>query len=214
MKKIMVVKQETLFAKKHFDGFISASEFDFESVILKNFEWMDKEQAEADPAYKQPIGYSIIYNPTSRKVFFYQRSKIDKNYAEKRLQEKWSCGVGGHIEKVDTRKGNPIHESVLREIQEEIEITGKKHMQVLGYINDDSNDVGKVHFGILYLVIIDSDTVKPLYPEISEGRLVPIHVLENKCKSTDVVVENWTKIALEPLKNIQTQSFNEGKKEK
>jgi len=202
MKQIMVVNRETLYAEKSFDGFLAANQFDFESVILSNFIWMNKDEAEINPSYKQPVGYSIIYNPTIKQVFLYQRSKVDKNYAEKRLQGKWSCGVGGHIEKVDTRNGNPIHESSLREIQEEIQIFGKKRMQVLGYINDDSDDVGKVHFGILYLVIIDGNEVKPLDPEINEGKLVPLSTLEDKCNSTDVVVENWSKIALGPLKNI------------
>ncbi len=196
----MVVKREILFGKKLFDGFLPASEFDFESVILSNFTWMSKDKAEIDPSYKQPIGYSIIYNPKLKKVFLYQRSKKDQSYGEKRLQGKWSCGVGGHIEKVDTTNDNPIHESSLREIQEEIQINGSKSMRVLGYINDDSNDVGRVHFGILYLVITDSDKVIPLDPEISRGDLVSIGDFEEKCNSLDVTVENWSKIALDPLK--------------
>ncbi len=202
MRQIMVVKREMLFAEKSFDGFLPANSFDFESVILSNFEWMNKDKAESNPGYKQPVGYSIIYNPILKQIFLYQRSKIDQNYAEKRLQGKWSCGVGGHIEKVDTKNGNPIHESSLREIQEEIKIFGKRRMQVLGYINDDSDDVGKVHFGILYLVVIDNGKVEPLDPEISEGKLVPLSVLENKCNAPDVAVENWSKIALSPLKKI------------
>jgi len=200
-KEIMVIKLETLFAQKHFDGFIPAEEFDFESIILKNFEWMDKEKAEINPAYKQPIGYSVVYNPMSEKVFLYQRSKIDKNYGEKRLQGKLSCGVGGHIEKIDTQNGNPIHESAMREIKEEVEIGGKTKMQVFGYINDDSDEVGKVHFGIVYLVSIDCSVVKPVDSEISEGKLESIDNLEKKCKS-DVPVENWTKIVVEDLKKL------------
>ena len=202
MKQIMVVKRETLFAEKSFEGFLPADDVNFESVILSNFEWMNKDKAEINPDYKQPIGYSIIYNPTLKQVFLYKRSVVEKDYAEKTLQGKWSCGVGGHIEKIDTQNGNPIHESSLREIQEEIKIFGKKRMQILGYINDDSDDVGKVHFGILYLVVINSDKVEPLDLEISEGGLVPLNVLEDKCNSVDVIVENWSKIALSILRNI------------
>ena len=198
----MVIEREMLFDQKHFDGFIPAKEFDFESIILENFKWMDKEKAEINPEYKQPIGYSVVYNPISKKVFLYQRSKIDKNYAEKRLQGKWSCGVGGHIENIDIKNGNPIHESMLREIREEVEITGKKQMQVLGYINDDSDEVGKVHFGIVYLVSIDSNVVKPLDSEISEGKLVSVETLKKKFKPKDFPVENWTRIAIEAFKEV------------
>jgi predicted NUDIX family phosphoesterase len=200
MRNIMVVNREVLFAKKYFDGFITADEFDFESIILDNFTWMNKNKAETNQAFKQPIGYSIIYNPELKQVFMYQRSKIDKNYAEKRLQGKWSCGVGGHVENVDTMNGNPIHESSLREILEEVTIPGRKDMRVLGFINDDTDEVGRVHFGILYLVITNSAIVTPLDPEIDFGKLVNLNVLEEKCQFESSTVENWTKTALQPLK--------------
>ncbi len=202
MKQIMVVERNALFADKFFEGYLAADAFDFESVILSNYIWMSKDKAEINPDYKQPVGYSIIYNPALKQVFLYQRAKVDQNYAEKRLQGKWSCGVGGHIEKIDTKQGNPIHESSLREIEEEIKIFGKKRMQTLGYINDDSDEVGKVHFGILYLVMINGEKVEPIDPEISAGGLVPLRALEEKCNATDVIVENWSKIALGPLKSI------------
>ena len=198
----MVIPRKKLFAEKHFDGFIPAEEFDFESIILKNFEWMNRAKAEVDNRYKQPIAYSLVYNPILKKVFLYRRSEIDKNYPEKRLQGKYSCGVGGHIEKVDTKKDNPIHESALREVQEEVEISGKKQIKVLGYINDDSDDVGRVHFCILYLVVIDSKIVNPLDPEVSEGKLVSIKTLKKKFKPEDFPVENWTRIAIKAFKKV------------
>ena len=202
MRNIMVVDRDILFADKYFDGFISADEFDFESVILNNFTWMEKNKAETDQAFKQPIGYTMIYNPKLKRVFMYQRSKADKNYSEKRLQGKFSCGVGGHVERVDTANGNPIHESTLREIQEEIIIPGSKDIRVLGYINTDGDDVGKVHFGILYLVLTNSTTVTPLDPEIAFGELVDLDVLEKKCQGDNPNVEAWTKTALQPLKLV------------
>ncbi len=198
----MVIPLTKLFAQRKFQGFISAEEFDFESVILENYEWMEREAAEQNFDYKQPVGYCVIYNPKLKTVFLYQRSKIDANYKEKRLQGNWSCGIGGHIEKIDTDALNPIHESSLREISEEVLINGNKTVRVLGYINDDSNDVGKVHFAILYLVEIDSAKVEPLDAEISEGGLVPIEVLKKICSHGDMKVENWTIIALEALKNL------------
>ena len=202
MRKIMVVSREVLFAKKYFEGFIPASEFDFESVILGNFTWMEKDLAETDQAFKQPIGYTMIYNPEFKRVFMYRRSKVDENYAEKRLQGKYSCGVGGHVEKIDATNVNPIHKSTLREILEEVIIPGSKDIRVLGYINTDSDDVGKVHFGILYLVLTDSTTITPIDPEISFGELVDLDVLEEKCQGENPNVEAWTKTALQPLKLI------------
>lgn len=204
-REIMVVEREILFPKGGFQGFSPAEDCDYGMIISANYCWLEKKYAEIDPRFKQPIAYSIIYNSTLGKIFLYQRSKIDKEYSEGRLQGKLSCGVGGHIERVDTIYENPIYISTLRELREEVSFTGHPIMEVLGYINDETNDVSKVHFGIVYLVTIDSDKVQPLDPEISVGGLVPIdlliRLLDVLCES-GAPVEPWTKIVLEPLKNL------------
>ena len=110
---IMVVKRDLLFLEDYFHGF-KPNTVNFESRILKNYEYMKRGLAEDDPNYKQPIAYNIIINPEIEKVFVYQRSPDDKRYGEKRLQGKWSFGIGGHIEKIDSK--NPIKESMLKEI--------------------------------------------------------------------------------------------------
>ena len=240
--EIIVVEKEILFGKEYFEGFKPQYHVDFESRILSNLKSMRRGDAEKDPSHKQPIGYALIINPKTKEVFAYQRSSKDKNYGEKRLQGKWSWGVGGHIEPFDVKianaenhtlkhvdecnlehpkipskprlksrgkiqgffdseNGNPIRESMLREvIEEELELIGEiKSSSVLGYVNDDSNDVGKVHFGILYLIEFEGQ-VKPRDSEIAHGRLMSINELEKICSSPDKDVETWSEIALGPLK--------------
>jgi predicted NUDIX family phosphoesterase len=200
-RKIMVIKRDTLFAEKYFNGFVKADYFDFEGIILKNFEWMQRGFAEKTKFFKQPIGYAILYNPSSTSIFLYQRSSKDKYYKEKRLQGNFSCGVGGHIKKLDIKDTNPIYASILREVSEEIEIADSlRNLNVIGYINDDSNDVGIYHFGIIYLIEIGVQIVNPKDPEISNGRLIHIKEFEKICNDPKTPVESWTKIALEPLK--------------
>ena len=198
VREIMVVSREELFKDAKFDGFKNAEKFDYEKIILNKFEYMEREKAEIDAMYKQPIAYNIIVNPLLKKVFVYQRSKKDKNYGEKRLQGKWSCGIGGHIERADGAD-NPIKTSMRREMEEEAKFNFINY-KPLGYINYDSNDVGKVHFGILYVIETDSEIVEPKDSEIAHGKLLSIKELEDICNSPEFVVEDWTKIALEPLK--------------
>jgi predicted NUDIX family phosphoesterase len=204
-KIIMVVEKDILFGNDVFQGFKPQTEVDYESKILTNFKYMKRGLAEEDSTHKQPIGYAMIVNPSLKQIFAYQRSTKDSNYAEKRLQGKWSWGVGGHIEKFDAGNGNPLHVSMLRELEEEIYMDGSVNPIVLGYINDDSNDVGKVHFGVLYVVETDSKIVRPKDPEIDNGELRTIEELEHICSSSDFTVEGWSRICLEPLKQyIQT----------
>jgi predicted NUDIX family phosphoesterase len=199
-KLIMVVEREILLGNDSFQGFRPQNQTDYESRILDNFKYMKRGLAEENPTHKQPIGYAMIVNPSLKQIFTYQRSAKDSNYAEKRLQGKWSWGVGGHIEKFDIENGNPLHASMLRELEEEVSINGSINLRVIGYINDDYNYVGKVHFGVLYVVETDSRIVTPKDSEIDNGKLRTIDELEKICSSSDFAVEEWSRISLEPLK--------------
>ena len=202
--EIMVVPREILFAdNKHFQGFKGHDEHDFQQTILDNHRFEKRGPMEEDESFKQPIGYVLIVNPKLRKVFAYRRSDSG---GEGRLHGNWSWGVGGHIEKADSEGENPIRESLAREILEEVELSGGlSGIKPLGYINYDNNSVSKVHFGILYVIETDSSEVRPKDIEVGEGRLLSIEEIEGILSKTNVVVEEWSKIALEPLKTY----FNE-----
>jgi predicted NUDIX family phosphoesterase len=197
MKKlIMVVPRDILFDDNDaFNGFMPTEITDFKKKILGNFHYMEKTLAEEDPRYKQPIAYAIIFNREKQQIFIYKRSKQDKNYKEKRLQGKWSIGVGGHIEETDTSH-DPIVESLLREIKEEIGID-VENPKLLGYINDDTNPVGKVHFGMVY-IIETSENIIPKDPEIEIGQMLTIGQIQTIQKND--VMESWSTIIIDPIK--------------
>lgn len=214
-KQILVVETKHLFGedkKDYFQGFRTQNEINYEERLLGNIKSMRRGStkepkdhplgnAELNFDHKQPIGYMLIVNPITKEVYAYQRASKDEHYSEKRLQGKWSWGVGGHIEPLDHSNGNNVLiESRLRELEEEIEIIGNIiDSKVLGYVNDDLDEVGKVHFGILYLIEIDGN-VKPKDKEMAFGGMLSLSELEERCQSKDCEVENWSKIALEPLK--------------
>ncbi|MBU5688098.1 MAG: NUDIX domain-containing protein [Candidatus Aenigmarchaeota archaeon] len=194
-KLIMVVDREKLFAKKYFNGFLDAKEEDYEKIILKNYYFVKRGLAEKDYNKKQPIPYAIIVK--EKQIFAYQRASSTKEHGDERLQHKWSWGIGGHIEKTDDA-GNPIKNSMSRELEEEVGLKNPKAM-LIGYINDDSDDVGKVHFGLIYL-IKTSQNLKPTSPELQQGSFLPISKIEEIAEKEQV--ESWSKIALLALKPL------------
>ena len=214
-KLIMVVPRDLLFPSGSFEGFTPAHHTDYESRIINNYGFMTRGRegigfAEHDSNYKQPIGYTILVNPGKKMVFGYQRASQDKAYHERRLQGKFSIGIGGHIEKVDIKNGvNPIHYSLLRELNEEVQLSyngfpknlrsPKIKTKVLGYVNKEEG-VHAVHFGILYLVETDADSIMPKDSEMQNGHLMRFNELEQICNSKEYEVEEWSKIALEPLR--------------
>ncbi len=213
-QRIIVIERDVLFGEDYFEGFREAGEVDYESRILLNY-WIMRRgsssepknhpdgNAELDTRFKQPIAYSVVFNPELRRVFAYQRSSESKKYGEKRLQGKWSWGFGGHIEPSDAENRNFIRESMSRELREEIDIKGSvSDTKVLGYINSDNNSVGKVHFGILYIVSTDAEKIVPLDAEISRTELLSLGELENLCSPPGNLVESWSLIAFESLRKI------------
>ncbi len=222
-QKIVVVEKDILFARgdHYFEGFSPVEKVDYESVVLEYMKVMRRGStkepvnhpsgnAEMNTSYKQPIGYTIIANIPQKKVFAYQRSVDDKSYAEKRLQGRWSWGFGGHIEPLDMENGNPIRESILRELSEEVKIIGTKKLDIIGYVNEDVQleedsklnrpSIGRVHFGILYLLSTDAPMLMIGDKEIARVELKTISELEELCKTEEV--EGWSKIALESLRKI------------
>lgn len=190
--KIMVVERDVLFRNRSFDGFIGRKEFDFENIILSNFEFMRRGDAESDLMYKQPIAYAVIMN-NKEEIFVYRRAK-NANYHERRLRGKWSVGIGGHIELFDNGE-NPIEISLRRELREEVNVKDAR-LELLGYINDDSNDVGKVHFGVLYLAKVKEDPVISDKENI-DGKMHPILEIKTMVQNEDF--EDWSRIALKHL---------------
>lgn len=201
---IMAVERGLLLGEDHFEGFRSEREVDYEVRILGNYKYMKRGPLEEDPSHKQPIAYALIVNPGLRRIFAYRRAEKDEHYGEKRLQGMWSWGVGGHIERrTEGGDGNPIHSSLLRELGEEVSMNGQvTRIKKLGYINNEQKHVERVHFGILYLIETDSTEIKPEAPEIAEGRLMELSELEEILASEDCKVEEWSKIALGPLREL------------
>src|SRR3989344_4176213 len=114
LREALVVKRETLFKDKYFQGFLPAQEYDFMSAILKSYEYHPRGNLlENNEFLQQVIPYVWIVNSREKKVFVYRRSARE-SYGEARLRNKWSCGLGGHIQRQD--EGDPIRSAMMREL--------------------------------------------------------------------------------------------------
>ncbi len=192
VKEALVVKREILFKDKEFQGFIYSKENDFIQIILDNYFYHERgEVLEYDESLQQIIPYVWIINPKTKKVLAYKRSS-GKNYKEKRLMDKWSCGVGGHIEREDSE--NPIINAMIRELKEEVKMSDYPTPKIIGYLNDDSNSVGKVHFAVVALAET-SENVKKGDNEMTECKFMSISELDNLFSNPNVEVEPWTKLS-------------------
>jgi predicted NUDIX family phosphoesterase len=104
-------------------------------------EFRPRGKVEDDPSLKQIIPYLLLRD--GERIFLMKRTSAG---GDARLHERYSIGVGGHV--------NPGDADVLgglnREWREEIAADFVPEFAPLGLLNDDSNPVGAVHLGLVY----------------------------------------------------------------
>lgn len=182
----------------HHEGFIPHAELDLRKVILENFSYTRRGDAEVDFTLKQPISYAVIRN-TEGKIFAYQRGSKRSEFHETRLAGKWACGIGGHIEAEDEETGDILADSLRRELEEEITLHGNiLSIEPIGYINSEKDEVSKVHIGVLYIITTDSKTAEGSEEVVNEGFYTP-EELREMMANPDTIWEEWTKIALRAI---------------
>lgn len=192
VKEALVIDRDVLFSDGDFHGFIPAKQKDYASRILTNYKYHPRgEELENNHSLQQAIPYVWLINPTTKQVFVYRRAN-DSNYSETRLRNKWSCGLGGHIDKEDAE--NPIISAMMRELQEEVRIAEYPQPSIIGYLNDDKDDVGKVHFGIV-AIAETTHSIEKGDDEMAECRMCSISELEELFANPDNEIERWTQIS-------------------
>jgi len=159
--------------------------FKFNSILSKKF--VKRNLAEQDETIKQIIPYVVIRR--NGKILAYQRSKIS---AEGRLHNKWSVGIGGHINPCDdtSKTNNVFYMNALDGIIPET-------IEQYGILYDNSDSVGRVHVGIVF--ILDAPESSMDYPQPNEESIAnTIWVFPEEANKLPGI-EGWSKIVIEAM---------------
>ena len=97
---------------------------------------------EADPAFKQIIPYLVLRD--GPRYFLMQRTRAG---ADARLHDRYSIGVGGHLNPGD----DGLDGGLRREWAEELVADFLPSFELVALLNDDTTDVGAVHLGAVYV---------------------------------------------------------------
>jgi len=128
-------------------------------MIVQKCLFRKRNELEKDPSFKQIIPYAIISNKES----FYLFRRTSKQ-TEKRLHNKFSLGVGGHMNPKDSMEPNEQYliDELKRELYEEVRLLNGCLIEIIefiGFINDDTIPVGSVHIGLLYNIHVSNKEV-------------------------------------------------------
>ena len=137
--------------------------------IVTNGLFLRRSELEEDPSFKQIIPYAIISNKEpersgvrqSQSFYLFRRTS---KQTEKRLHNKFSLGVGGHMNPNNSMESKEQYliDELKRELYEEVKLLNGcliEDIEFIGFINDDTISVGSVHIGLLYNIHVSNKEV-------------------------------------------------------
>ena len=159
--------------------------------------FLQRAEAETNPAYKQIIPYALIAFENT--VVYYVRGK---KAGEQRLVAKGSIGIGGHMNETDeslfAMDEDAYRAGVEREVNEEIKIDTSFEDRIVALLNDDSTEVGRVHLGIVHLFKLKEPKVQK-----REAMITGLAFLtRNQLLDRRTTLETWSQICLDSLERL------------
>jgi predicted NUDIX family phosphoesterase len=123
-----------------FDRLASLAEF--EPLVAAEGRFHPRAAAETDRSLKQVIPYLVLRD--GHRYFLMRRTKAG---GDARLHDRFSIGVGGHLNPGDRDLAGGLR----REWREEVAADFEPEFELIGLLNDDTTDVGSVHVGAVYV---------------------------------------------------------------
>ena len=196
-EQILVIRRNVLFMypEEYFEGIKNARDCkEILSRISGYAHFKPRNEMEQDELFMQIIPYIILRHKNT--FFLYKRLQKAQ---ESRLHEKYSLGIGGHINPQDESQ-DTLTTAALREIQEELHLPQQGKLKLLGFLNRNREPVDKVHLGAVFLLDLPSSELSVK----ESGKLqaigfLPIAEIQRHYEK----LEGWSQMVLDYLKSLK-----------
>ena len=183
---VLGIPRDLLMAEGAWRGVLHGDLAHFLALIEARGTYRRRGDCEADASWKQVIPYLVVRDRGT--LFLMKRTRAG---SDARLHERWSIGVGGHVNPDD----GGIAGGLAREWSEELVAGWDPEPRLVGLLNDDTDPVGAVHVGIVYTVEAAGRPVAVRETDKLEGALVsPIDALRVYDR-----METWSSLVYDHL---------------
>jgi predicted NUDIX family phosphoesterase len=183
---VFVVPRDDVMGQGRWRGIRTAGVADLLEVIEQRGRYEPRDAMERDPAFKQVIPYLVLRD--AEHYFLMRRTRGGR---DERLHDRYSIGVGGHLNPGD----GGLDGGLRREWAEELEADFFPPFELVGLLNDDTTDVGSVHLGVVYVADAAGRPVAIRETDKLSGRFVdPAAVGE-----VEAELETWSQLVFEQL---------------
>ena len=141
-EQVLVVPRRALMGDPGWLGVTTDGLEAFEAIVAAHGAFRDRAEMEQDSTWKQVIPYLVLRD--GPRYFLMHRTRAG---GDARLHDRWSIGVGGHLNPGD----GDLAGGLRREWAEEVDAAFEPTFELVGLLNDDTTDVGRVHVGAVYV---------------------------------------------------------------
>ena len=142
IERVLVVPREVVPERASWYGLRADGIDDFLAVVEEHGRYEPRASMEVDPSFKQLIPYLVLRD--GEQYFLMRRTKAG---GDARLHDRWSIGVGGHVDPGDEGLAGGLR----REWHEELVAAFEPTFTPYALLNDDTTEVGAVHLGVVVL---------------------------------------------------------------
>lgn len=187
---VLVVPRASLMADPGWHGLTTDGLDGFESIVARDGQFRPRAEVEVDRAWKQVIPYLVLRD--GPRYFLMRRTQAG---GDARLHDRWTIGVGGHLNPGD----GDLAGGLRREWREEVRADFEPEFHLIGLLNDDTGEVGAVHVGAVYLAEAGGRTVEIRETEKLAGAFA------EPAEVAGVVdrMESWSALVFEHLEAVR-----------
>ena len=142
IERVLVVPRQVVPERASWYGLRADGIDDFLAVVEAHGRYEPRAAMEVDPSFKQIIPYLVLRD--GERYFLMRRTKAG---GDARLHDRWSIGVGGHVDPGDAGLAGGLR----REWHEELVAGFEPTFTPYALLNDDTTEVGAVHLGVVVL---------------------------------------------------------------
>jgi predicted NUDIX family phosphoesterase len=189
-EQVLVIPRAVVMGDPGWLGVASDHLAGFEEIVAREGRFMPRAEMEVNRTWKQVIPYLVLRD--GPRYFLMRRTKAG---GDARLHDRFSIGVGGHLNPGD----GDLAGGLRREWREELRADFDPAFELIGLLNDDTTDVGSVHLGAVYVADSGGLPVAIRETEKLSGRFAtPDEV-------ADVVdrMETWSSLVFEHLEHLE-----------
>ena len=163
----------------------------FLGVVADHGRYEPRVAMEVDPSFKQIIPYLVLRD--GERFFLMRRTRAG---GDARLHDRWSIGVGGHVDPGDDGLAGGLR----REWHEELVADFEPVFTPYALLNDDTTDVGAVHLGVVILAEAEARAVSVRETEKLSGAFAT----PGEVAAGAEHLETWSRIVFDALEMAGT----------